>query len=98
MKLLFGDLGVKVVPGQRFLGGFVGDQKGTRDFVESKVQMCTRCGEKLTMAAGSQPQAAYAALSNPFSLNGPTCNMWCPIVARLYLCVIPSMTNFFPEY
>ena len=49
-----------MVPGQRFLGGFVGDQKGTGEFVESKVQMWTSCVEKLTMAAESQPQAAYA--------------------------------------
>ena len=62
-RTLFDDLGVKVVSGQRFLGSFIGDQEGTCEYVEQKVQLWVRCVEKLAKAAESQPQAAQAALT-----------------------------------
>ena len=60
---MFGSLGIKVVLGQRFLGSFVGDQHSTEAFINQKVQSWVQCIEKLSKAAESQPQAAYAALS-----------------------------------
>ena len=62
-KELFDELGVTVVPGQRFLGGFIGNQSGTTEFVEQKVRAWIHCVEKLTKAAESQPQAALAAFT-----------------------------------
>ncbi|KAL5476314.1 hypothetical protein EMCRGX_G026242 [Ephydatia muelleri] len=32
----FGDIGVKVVRGQQYLGGFIGDPEGTKHYVEAK--------------------------------------------------------------
>ena len=34
----FCELGVKVVRGQRYLGDFIGDPEGTKNYVESKMQ------------------------------------------------------------
>ena len=36
--ILFDELGVTVVTSQRFLGGFIGDQEGTHEYVKRKVQ------------------------------------------------------------
>ena len=33
----FGDIGVKVIRGQWYLGGFIGDPEGTKHYVEAKV-------------------------------------------------------------
>ena len=45
------------------MGGFIGDPEGTKNFVEAKVQVWVASVDKLSAAAESQPQAAYAALS-----------------------------------
>ena len=52
-----------VVRGQRYLGGFIGDLEGTTNDVETKVQAWVASVDKLSTAAESQPQAAYAVLS-----------------------------------
>ena len=43
----FGDIGVKVVRGQRYLGGFIGDPEGTKHYVQTWVTSV----EKLSTAA-----------------------------------------------
>ena len=60
---LFGDLGVKIVSGSRFLGGYIGNSEGREFFVRSKVKEWVHCVEKIVNASKSQPQAAYAALA-----------------------------------
>ena len=60
---LFVELGVTVVIGHRFLGGFIGDQEGNDEYVKQKVQKWVQYVESLTKAAESQPQAAHAALT-----------------------------------
>ena len=59
---LFDEFGVTVATGQHFLGSFIGNQQGTQEYVKQKVEIWTRCVEKLTKAAEPQPQAAHAAL------------------------------------
>ena len=54
---------MKVIRGQRYLGGFIGDPEGTKHYVEAKVQTWVTSVDKLSTAAESQPQAAYAAFS-----------------------------------
>ena len=60
---LFVELGVTVVIGHRFLGGFIGDQEGNDEYEKQKVQKWVQYVENLTKAAESQPQAAHAALT-----------------------------------
>eukprot|EP00731_Ephydatia_muelleri_P019543 Em0012g368a len=63
IELVFGDLGVQVVNGHRFLGGVIGDCMTVDNFVRKKVAMWVDCVEKLSKAATKSPQAAYTALS-----------------------------------
>ena len=60
---IFSDLGIKVVSGSRFLGGFVGDCSMASDYVAQKVKMWVDCVKHLSDAAKVQPQAAHAAVS-----------------------------------
>ena len=62
-RILFGDLGVQLVNGRRFLGDVIGDCMTADDFVKKKVAMWVDCVEKLSKTATKSPQAAYAALS-----------------------------------
>ena len=62
-KDIFSGLGVQVVSGHRFLGGFIGDPAQRRDFVSWKVQDWSSYVQTLAAVASSQPQAAYAALT-----------------------------------
>ena len=59
---IFGDLGVQIAPGHRFLGGYVGDPLGSLEYVQSKVETWVHCIERLAGVAESHPQAAHAAL------------------------------------
>ena len=96
-NMLFGDLGVKVVTGLRFLGGFIGDQESTDDFVEQKVQMWVRCVEKLTKAAGSQPQATYAALTKSLQFEWAYLQRVIPNCADAFVPLCEIITaNFLP--
>ena len=60
---VFGDLGVQVVTGHRFLGGFIGSPRERDEYVMSKVDRWMRHIDVLSEAASTQPQLAYAALS-----------------------------------
>ena len=54
---LFHDLGVKVVTGSRFLGGFVGERSLAADFVSEKVKIWCNCIQQLSDVAIIEPQA-----------------------------------------
>ena len=60
---MFSDLGIKVVSGSRFLGGFVGEHSMASDYVTQKVKMWVDCVKRLSDVAKLQPQAAHAAVS-----------------------------------
>jgi len=62
-ETLFGDLGIKVVTGQRFLGGFIGDESGKDLYVRKKTEQWCDAVEKLSKQALTQPQAAFSAFT-----------------------------------
>ena len=62
-KQLFDDIGITVVEGHRFLGGFIGSKASTQEYIQERVGMWVRRIEKLSETAVSQPQAAFVALS-----------------------------------
>ena len=62
-QLLFGDTGVHIVEGRRFLGGFIGSKDSSSEYLQQKIIDWSDSVEKLGTAAVSQPQAAFAALS-----------------------------------
>lgn len=57
------NLGVKIVRGHRFLGGFIGEEEDVHAFVLEKVKTWTSGVGVLAEAAELYPQAAFAALS-----------------------------------
>ncbi len=59
---MFSDLGIRVVTGGRFLGGFIGDDKSVDDYVRKKIDGWVKCVEKMAGVAAHQPQAAYTAM------------------------------------
>ena len=68
---LFGDLGIRVVSGGCFLGGYICESGLTADFVSNKVQLWSRCVQHLSDVAISQPQAAHAVLARSLQFE------WC---------------------
>ena len=62
-KALFQPLGISMVRGHRFLGGFIGDNDSTSQYVESKIKEWIASIITLSKAAEMYPQAAFAALS-----------------------------------
>ena len=62
-KALFGNLGVKIVRGHHFLGGFIGEEEDVHAFVLEKVKTWTSGVGALAETAELYPQAAFAALS-----------------------------------
>ena len=59
----FEHLGVKVVKGYRFLGGFIGDHDSTKAIIIQKIVELMNSVVKLSKVAESQPQAAFSALA-----------------------------------
>ena len=60
---VIGSLGVKIVTGHRFLGGFVGSSELRNEYVKTKIDTWIKSIGILSEVAVSQPQAAYTALS-----------------------------------
>ena len=60
---IFYDFSVKVVTGNRFLDGFIGDLSGQNSYVMSKVQKWVGYIKVLSNIAIAQPKLAYAAFT-----------------------------------
>jgi len=60
---MFHDLGVRVVSGSWFLGGFVGEKSLAADFVSNKVKVWYNYIQQLCDVAIVEPQASFAALA-----------------------------------
>jgi hypothetical protein len=59
----FDGLGVKIVDGQRFLGGYIGSDEGRDIYVAKKIQDWCGFVDVLSRVATQQPQAAFSALA-----------------------------------
>ena len=75
-ELLFGEFGVKVVSGSRFLGEYIGDDHGRKEYVKMKVQSWVDSVYCLSDAAKQQPQAACAALVKSIQCEWVFCREW----------------------
>ena len=62
VELLFADMGVSIKTGCRYLGGYVGDETGLKNFTNDKVKGWVSCVERVAEAAVHQPQALNAVL------------------------------------
>ena len=60
---IFRDLGIKVVTGQRFLGGFIGTASDVECWLQGKIASWVAAVEKMSHVAIHEPQAAFVAFS-----------------------------------
>ena len=81
---IFGDLGIQVVTGHRFLGGFIGNHSERNEYVRSKVRRWVGHLDLLSEAALTQPQLAYAALSMSLQHEWTFCCMLFRSVASYF--------------
>ena len=59
----FRGLGIRVVTGHRYLGGFVGDADAERDWLQEKIRGWSESVKVLAGVAHKHPQSAYAVLN-----------------------------------
>ena len=81
---IFGDLGIQVVTGNRFPGGFLGSHSQRDKYVMSKVRKWVEHVDLLAVAAVTQPPLAYAALSRSLQ------HEW-----KFLLCVVLQCSQLF---
>ena len=64
---IFANTGIKITTeGKKYLGGFVGTDEGTVNYVEGLVRDWIEQLKQLTTIAKSEPQAAYAGFTAGF--------------------------------
>ena len=63
----------KVVNGNRYLGGFVGDTEKEREWIEEKMKEWVKAVEAVAEVSKYVPQSAYAGMQRAFSRNGHSC-------------------------
>jgi hypothetical protein len=94
--------GVKVVAGQRFLGGFIGSVTDKELYIQEKVANWSANVEKLASIAVSQPQAAFAALTKSLQCEWAYCQrvtrdcgeLFSPLEEALKKVFLPAVTGF----
>ena len=60
---IFGGMGIQIVTGRIFLGGFIGGSEDVIAWMEEKVKGWVSSVYKLANVAKSQPQAAFIAFT-----------------------------------
>ena len=65
----FRELGIRVVTGHRYFGGFIGDAAAEREWLKEKVQRWTKSVSVLAGVAHKHPQSAYAGLKKSLQLE-----------------------------
>ena len=61
---MFGNLGVHIISGHCFLGGYLADNSGWLDYVSEKVNVWVSHLLSLTKVADKKSQVKYTALNN----------------------------------
>ena len=62
-QTVFDGMGIQIVTGHKFLGGFIGGKDDTVIWMEKKIERWVSAVHKLSNAAKSQPQAAFVAFT-----------------------------------
>jgi len=92
---IFGPLGIQVVTGHRFLGGFIGDLDERWNFVINKVLQWSNHVKTLTAVASLQSQAAYAALTKSLQSEWPFLLRIIPHCGPLFADLEKSLSAYF---
>ena len=92
---LFRDLGISVVTGSRFLGGFVGERSLAADFVSNKVRVWCECIQSLSDVAISEPQASFAALARSLQFEWNHIQRVIPECGALFAPLLHAINSIF---
>ena len=92
---LFRDLGISVVTGSRFLGGFVGERSLAADFVSNKVRVWCECIQSLSDVAISEPQASFAALARSLQFEWNHIQRVIPECGTLFAPLLHAINSIF---
>ena len=60
---IFGEMGIQIVTGRKFLGGFIGEKRGYIPWMEEKVKGWGFSVYKLAQVEKSRPQAAFVSFT-----------------------------------
>ena len=102
VKLTFQELGLKVITGHRYLGGYIGNKEEEDGYLHGKVHDWQEATQKLAEVAKIYPQAAYSAMQRSLQQEwlfvqrvtdseGPTNNIYHPIEKALEADFIPNL-------
>ena len=94
---LFRDLGVNVVTGSWFPGGFVGERSLAADFVSNKVRVWCECIQSLSDVAIGEPQALFTALARSLHFEWNHIQWVIPECGTLFASM-PSISSFIHPY
>ena len=100
--MTFQKLGLKVITGHRYLGGYIGNQEEEDAYLQNKVQDWREATLKLAEVAKLYPQAAYSAMQRSLQQEwlfiqrvtdsiGPINSIYQPIESALDQKFIPSL-------
>ena len=60
---MFKPLGIKIVTGRRFLGGFIGGKEDVDQWFKEKIECWVGSVKKISNVAKTQPQAAFTGFT-----------------------------------
>ena len=60
---MFKQLGIRVVTGRRFLGGFIGGKEDVHQWFKQKIESWVGSVKKISNVAKTQPQAAFTGFT-----------------------------------
>ena len=92
---LFRDLGISVVTGSQFLGGFVGERSLAADFVSNKVRVWCECIQSLSDVAISESQASFAALARSLQFEWNHIQRVIPECGTLFAPLLHAINSIF---
>jgi hypothetical protein len=94
-KEVFEQFGVNVVSGQRFLGGFIGNETEKEIHIRKKVANWSANVKRLAEVALSQPQAAFAALTKSLQFEWSYCQRVIPACSELFTPLEDALKDIF---
>ena len=91
----FRGLGIRVVLGQRYLGGFIGDTEAEREWLREKLQGWTESVNVLVGVAHKHPQSAYAGLKKSLQQEWAFVQRVTPVVGEAFSPVEEALRDIF---
>ena len=83
-KEYFHGMGVQVVTGSRYLGGFIGEQETEEQWIKAKVEGWAESVKTLAGVARKHPQSAYAGLQKSLQQEWAFVQRVTPVISNAF--------------